>query len=77
MHVSASTPDVVVVNEESKLVFVLELACMLLSSLEEAFITKVIKYQTIIPSQGEVIQSDYLFSYLATLEAKDILTGWL
>ena len=36
-HLSANTPDVVVVDEESREVSVLEVACTFDSSLEEAF----------------------------------------
>ncbi len=41
---SANTPDVVLINEECREVFVLEIACTFDSSMEEAFMTKVIKY---------------------------------
>lgn len=44
-HLSANTPDVVVVNEESREVSVLEIVCTFDTSLEEAFMTKVLKYQ--------------------------------
>ena len=47
-HVSANTPDVVVVNEENRSVYILEMACTFDSSLEEAFMTKVIKYQPLL-----------------------------
>ncbi len=36
---SANTPDVVVINEECREVFVLEIACTFDSSMEEAFIS--------------------------------------
>ncbi len=42
---SANTPDVVVINEECREVYVLEIVCTFESSMEEAFLTKVIKYQ--------------------------------
>ena len=53
-HLSANTPDVVVVNEESKEVFVLEMACTFDSSLEEAFMTKAIKYQPLLHTISEL-----------------------
>ena len=49
-HLSANTPDVVVVDEENRSVFILEMACTFDSSLEEAFMTKVIKYQPLLQS---------------------------
>ncbi len=36
---SANTPDVAVINEECREVFVLEIACTFDSSMEEAFMT--------------------------------------
>ncbi|KAI2660150.1 Biotin--protein ligase [Labeo rohita] len=47
-HLSANTPDVVVVNEGRREVFILEVACTFDSSMEEAFMTKVIKYQPLL-----------------------------
>ena len=47
-HLSANTPGVVVVNEESKEVFVLEMACTFDSNLEEALNTN----HSYIPSQS-------------------------
>ena len=58
--------DVVVVNEESQKVLVLEVACTFDSSIEEAFMTKVIKYPPLLNTILElVIGADYLSSYLA------------
>ncbi len=45
---SANTPDVVVIVEECREVFVLEIACTFDSSMEEAFMIKVIKYQPLL-----------------------------
>ena len=53
-HLSANTPDVVVVNEGSKTVSILEVACTFDSSLEEAFMTKVIKYQPLLQTITEL-----------------------
>ena len=47
-HVSANTPDVVVVNEEISEVFIVEVACTFDYSMEEAFMTKIIKYQPLL-----------------------------
>ncbi|KAI2653013.1 Retrovirus-related Pol polyprotein from type-2 retrotransposable element R2DM [Labeo rohita] len=47
-HLSANTPDVVVINEERREVFILEVACTFDSSMEEAFMTKFIKYQQLL-----------------------------
>ena len=44
-HVTANTPDVVVVNENHREVLILEVGCTFDYSLEEAFLTKVLKYQ--------------------------------
>ena len=52
-HLSANTPDVVV-NEGSKTVSILEVACTFDSSLEEAFMTKVIKYQPLLQTITEL-----------------------
>ena len=41
-HLDANTPDTVVIEEESKEVFLLEVACTFDPKLEEAFMTKVI-----------------------------------
>ena len=43
--ISANTPDVIVVNESHREVFILEVGCTFDHSLEEAFLTKVLKYQ--------------------------------
>ncbi len=51
---SANTPDVDVINEECKEVFVLEIACTFDSSMEEAFLTKVIKYQPLLNVISEI-----------------------
>ena len=44
-NISANTPDVVVVNESRREVFILEVGCTFDHSLEEAFLTKMLKYQ--------------------------------
>ena len=59
-HLSANTPDAVVVNEESKEVFILETACTFDSSLEEALTTN----PSYTPSQSWVTGAGYLSSYL-------------
>ncbi len=51
---SANTPDVVVINEECREVSVLEMACTFDSSMEEAFMTKVIKYQPLLNIISEI-----------------------
>ena len=43
-NISANTPDVIVVNENHREVFILEVGCTFDYSLEEAFLTKVLKY---------------------------------
>ena len=43
--VTANTPDIVVVDEDSREVTILEVACTFDHSLEEAFLTKALKYQ--------------------------------
>ena len=53
-HLSATTPDVIVVNEELSEVFILEVACTFDSSMEEAFMTKLIKYQPLLNSISEI-----------------------
>ena len=44
-NVTANTPDVVVVDEDSREVTILEVGCTFDYSLEEAYITKFLKYQ--------------------------------
>ena len=44
-NISANTPDVVVVDESSREVLILEVGCTFDHSLEEAFLTKLLKYQ--------------------------------
>ena len=53
-QLSANTPDVVLVNEESREVSVLEVACTFDTSLEEAFMTKVLKYQPLVNAISEL-----------------------
>ena len=53
-QLSANTPDVVVVDEESREVSVLEVACTFDTSLEEAFMTKVMKYQALVDTISEL-----------------------
>ena len=43
--VTANSPDIAVVDEDSRDVTILEVACTFDHSLEEAFLTKVLKYQ--------------------------------
>ena len=43
-NISANTPDVIAVNENHREVFILEVGCTFDYSLEEAFLTKVLKY---------------------------------
>ncbi len=44
-NITANTPHVVVVNDNHKEVFILEVSCAFDDSLDEAFLTKVLKYQ--------------------------------
>ncbi len=44
-NITANTPHVVVVNDNHKEVFILEVGCAFDYSLDEAFLTKVLKYQ--------------------------------
>ena len=44
-NISANTPDVVVVDEGSREVLILEVGCTFDYSLEEAYLTKIVKYQ--------------------------------
>jgi len=46
--VLANTPDIVVVNEDISEVFVVEFACTFDYGMEEAFVTKMIKYQPLL-----------------------------
>ena len=44
-EISANTPDVVIINEVNREVFILEVGCTFDHSLEEAFTTKMLKYR--------------------------------
>ena len=55
-NVTANTPDVIVVNEESREVTILEVGCTFDYSLEEAFLAKVLKYQLL---KNEIEQLGY------------------
>ena len=44
-NITANTPDAVVIDEDSREVTILEVGCTFDHSLEEAFLTKVVKYQ--------------------------------
>ena len=61
---TANTPDVVVVDEESREVSVLEMACTFDPSLEEAFMTKVIKYQPLLNTISELGYRCRLFVFI-------------
>ena len=63
-HLNANTPDVVVVNEENRSVYILEMACTFDSSLEESFMTKVIKYQPLLQSIIELGYRCNLFVFI-------------
>jgi hypothetical protein len=63
-HLSANTPDVIVVNEGDKSVSILEMACTFDSSLEEAFMTKVIKYQPLLQTITELGYRCNLFVFI-------------
>ena len=54
--VTANSPDIVVVDEDSREVTILEVACTFDHSLEEAFLTKVLKYQRL---KDAIIQLGY------------------
>ena len=55
-NLTANTPDVVVVNEEKREITILEVGCTFDYSLEEAFLTKVSKYQLL---KNEIEQLGY------------------
>ena len=59
-----NTPDVVVVDEESREVSVLEMACTFDLSLEEAFMSKVIKYQPLLNTISELGYRCRLFVFI-------------
>ena len=61
---TANTPDIVVVDEESREVSVLEVACTFDHSLEEAFMTKVIKYQPLLHNITELGYRCRLFVFI-------------
>ena len=61
---TANTPDVAVVDEESREVSVLEIACTFDSRLEEAFMTKVIKYQPLLHTIPELGYRSRLFVFI-------------
>ena len=61
---TANTPDVVIVDEESREVSVLEMACTFDPSLEEAFMTKVIKYQPLLHTISELGYRCRLFVFI-------------
>ena len=61
---TANTPDVVIVDEESREVSVLEMACTFDLSLEEAFMTKVIKYQPLLHIISELGYRCRLFVFV-------------
>ena len=44
-NISSNTPDAAIVNENHREVFILEVGCTFDHSLEEAFSTKILKYQ--------------------------------
>ena len=47
-NITANSPDVIVIDENNKEVFLLEVGCTFDSSLEEAFLTKQVKYQPLV-----------------------------
>ena len=64
LSLTANTPDVVVVDEESREESVLEMACTFDLSLEEAFMTKVIKYQPLLNTISELGYRCRLFVFI-------------
>ena len=72
-HLDANTPDTVVIDEESKEVFLLEVACTFDPNLEEAFMTKVIKYQPLLNTISELDYRCRLLVFI--LVAWDMSTG--
>ena len=54
LHLVANTPDVVIINEESREVHILEVGCSFDSSMEESFYTKVVKYQPLLNTISEL-----------------------
>ena len=72
--ISANTPDVVIVDEESRDVTILEVSCAFDSNLEEAFMSKVLKYELL---REVIIQLGYkckLLVFILYLEASVIST---
>ena len=60
-NVTANTPDVVVVDEASREVTILEVGCTFDYSLDEAFLTKVMKYQLL---KDVIVQLGYKCKFL-------------
>ena len=54
LHLVANTPDVVIIIEWSSEVYILEVGCTFDSSLEEAFYTKLVKYQPLLNTVSEL-----------------------
>ena len=50
VNISANTPDGIIIDEESREVFLLEVGCTFDTSLEEAFLTKQLKYHPLVQS---------------------------
>ena len=55
-HVTANTPDVVFIDEESRDVTILEVSCAFDSNLDNAFMSKVLKYE---PLREVIVQLGY------------------
>ena len=63
-NITANTPDVFVVNESLREVFILEVGCTFDYSLEEAFLTKVLKYQQLVQSISQLGYSCKLLVFI-------------
>ena len=47
-NITANTPDLIIIDETNREVFLVEVGCTFDSSLEEAFLTKQVKYQPLV-----------------------------
>ena len=63
-NLTANTPDVFVVNETLREVFILEVGCTFDSSLEEAFLTKMLKYQQLVQTISQLGYSCKLLVFI-------------
>ena len=68
-NLNVNRPDILIIDENGRKVFILEVGCCFDSSLEEAYLTKLVKYH---PLVQQISGPGYICQYMVLIS----LAGW-